>query len=228
MSRCWHQVRGGRKRLADDGGKRAVLRGEHEISRRAIAQGRPGCSACTCMLVCSSCHCANGTRDRGCGKHPVFPAPSGFGRDNDDAQLGRKMSRDRRRIFGRHPRLVRNCARGRGSSTPRLLGSITTASGILDPRLRGDDTGVRGRCLRSCWQRRRKKPTTTQPKAAARIRINPLSPYADLKLKRPSHIPPIFRRPARYCSADDLFSTHSGHPFGLDWSRPKKKSVGKT
>jgi hypothetical protein len=34
----------GRKRLADDGGKRAVLRGEHEASRQAIAQGRPGCS----------------------------------------------------------------------------------------------------------------------------------------------------------------------------------------
>src|SRR5215213_4308196 len=27
------------------------------------------------MLVCSFV-CANGTRDRGCSKHPVFPAPS--------------------------------------------------------------------------------------------------------------------------------------------------------
>src|SRR5689334_15084439 len=52
MSRCWHQVQERRKRLAGDGGKRAVLRGEHEASRKAIAQGRPGCSACTCMLVC--------------------------------------------------------------------------------------------------------------------------------------------------------------------------------
>src|SRR3954469_7834836 len=33
-----------------DGGKRAVLRGEHEISRKAIAQGRPECSRCP---VCS-------------------------------------------------------------------------------------------------------------------------------------------------------------------------------
>src|SRR3954469_16701636 len=33
-----------------DGGKRAVLRGEHEISRKAIAQGRPGCPRCP---VCS-------------------------------------------------------------------------------------------------------------------------------------------------------------------------------
>src|SRR5437764_5265323 len=28
-----------------------------------------------CMLVCSFV-CANRTRDRGCSKHPVFPAPS--------------------------------------------------------------------------------------------------------------------------------------------------------
>ncbi|MEH2527311.1 hypothetical protein V1288_005220 [Bradyrhizobium sp. AZCC 2176] len=36
-----------------------------------------------CMLVCSFV-CANRTRDRGCSKHPVFPAPS----DNE----GRKFS----------------------------------------------------------------------------------------------------------------------------------------
>ena len=41
------------KLLAGDGGKRAVLREEHEVSRKAIAQGRPGCSRCTCMLVCA-------------------------------------------------------------------------------------------------------------------------------------------------------------------------------
>ena len=28
-----------------------------------------------CMLVCTFV-CANRTRDRGCSKHPVFPAPS--------------------------------------------------------------------------------------------------------------------------------------------------------
>src|SRR3954466_5058063 len=48
MSRCWHYVGG--KCPADDGGKRAVLRGEHEVSRKAIAQGRPECSRCP---VCS-------------------------------------------------------------------------------------------------------------------------------------------------------------------------------
>src|SRR6266513_5869893 len=48
MSRCWHYVGG--KCPADNGGKRAVLREEHEVSRKAIAQGRPECSRCP---VCS-------------------------------------------------------------------------------------------------------------------------------------------------------------------------------
>src|SRR5205814_3204506 len=63
------------KLLGGDGGKRAVRRGEHEVSRKATAQGRPGCSACTCMLVCAF-SVRNCTRDRGCSVHPVFPAPS--------------------------------------------------------------------------------------------------------------------------------------------------------
>jgi hypothetical protein len=63
------------KLLGGDGGKRAVLRGEHEVSRKAIAQGRPECFQLPCMLVCIFSS-ANRTRDRGCSKHPVFPAPS--------------------------------------------------------------------------------------------------------------------------------------------------------
>ena len=42
------------KLLWDNGGKRAVLRGEHEVSRKAIAQGRPECSrcpVCSCALL---------------------------------------------------------------------------------------------------------------------------------------------------------------------------------
>src|SRR5215212_506209 len=62
-------------RSAGDGGKRAVLRGEHEVSRKAIAQGRPECSRCP-VCSCAVLFCANRTRDRGCSKHPVFPAPS--------------------------------------------------------------------------------------------------------------------------------------------------------
>ena len=53
------------------------LRGEHGISRKTTAQGMPECSGCSCMLVCASLriYC---TRDRGCSKHPAFPAPSDF------------------------------------------------------------------------------------------------------------------------------------------------------
>jgi hypothetical protein len=44
-------LRSGEARLLwNNGGKRAVLRGEHEVSRKAIAQGRPECSRCP---VCS-------------------------------------------------------------------------------------------------------------------------------------------------------------------------------
>ena len=51
-SRCWRQRTGGTA-SRDDGGKRAVLRGEHDISRKAIAQGRPDALRWTCMLVCA-------------------------------------------------------------------------------------------------------------------------------------------------------------------------------
>ena len=53
------------------------LRGEHGISRKTTAQGMPECSGCSCMLVCAflAHYC---TRDRGCSKHPAFPAPSCF------------------------------------------------------------------------------------------------------------------------------------------------------
>jgi len=47
-----------------------------------------------CMLVCSFV-CANRTRDRGCSKHPVFPAPSDFEEGKRDAKLGYIRPRDR-------------------------------------------------------------------------------------------------------------------------------------
>src|SRR5215216_7015234 len=50
-----------------------------------------------CMLVCSFV-CANRTRDRGCSKHPVFPAPSDWRGPNEDANLGRDAPRDRETI----------------------------------------------------------------------------------------------------------------------------------
>jgi hypothetical protein len=58
--------------------RRIRRRGERAISRKTIAQGMPECSDCTCMLVCAS-HTISCTRDRGCSKHPAFPAPSCLG-----------------------------------------------------------------------------------------------------------------------------------------------------
>jgi hypothetical protein len=61
--------------------RRIRRRGEHGISRKTIVQGMPGCSDCTCMLVCA-CYVHFCTRDRGCSKHPAFPAPSSYGRND--------------------------------------------------------------------------------------------------------------------------------------------------
>jgi hypothetical protein len=54
--------------------RRIRRRGEHGISRKTIAQGRrnaPTVPVCSCALAI-----VFGTRDRGCSKHPAFPAPS--------------------------------------------------------------------------------------------------------------------------------------------------------
>ena len=82
-ARGWRQVGGGlrsptgraNRQFAGDGGKTNSSPGERGISRKTIAQGMPECSDCTCMLVCAS-HTISCTRDRGCSKHPAFPAPS--------------------------------------------------------------------------------------------------------------------------------------------------------
>ena len=52
-----------------------------------------------CMPACSFLLAQNRTRDRGCSKHPVFPAPSDFDEGKEDANLGQFMSRDRERTF---------------------------------------------------------------------------------------------------------------------------------
>ena len=77
------------------------LRGEHGISRKAIAQGRPGVLRWTCMLVCSI-FCANRTRDRGCSAHPVFPAPSVF-RAGSCWQTSGAMRRENANAYPRRP-----------------------------------------------------------------------------------------------------------------------------
>src|SRR5436190_202885 len=59
----------------------AAHRGEHEVSRKAIARGKPGCLGCTCLIrvrcfpFCTRC----------CGRsqRPAFPAPSVRERDDE-------------------------------------------------------------------------------------------------------------------------------------------------
>jgi hypothetical protein len=63
------------------GARKAVPRGEREVSRQTIARGRPGCPGCTCsrLPVCSAhagCLRAPARGIYGCFRRPVFPAPS--------------------------------------------------------------------------------------------------------------------------------------------------------
>src|SRR5215203_526112 len=97
--RCWRYVGG--KCFADNGGKRAVLRGEHEVSRKAIAQGRPECSrcpVCSCAVllaqIAREIAGAASTRSSLC---PLFSR-----RANEDAKLGRITSREGASSFSRH------------------------------------------------------------------------------------------------------------------------------
>ena len=57
---------------------------------RREGRNAPPVPVCSCAFFV----CANRTRDRGCSKHPVFPAPSKFWRANEDANLGRSAPRE--------------------------------------------------------------------------------------------------------------------------------------
>jgi hypothetical protein len=108
--RRWRQVAWSYSR--GDGGKKAGHRGEHEISRQTIAQGRPDCFRFTCMLVCVFLMCIC-TRDRGCSAHPVFPAPSILVGADDFEKLGQVLSRERfssSRPPSRDPYSASSCA----------------------------------------------------------------------------------------------------------------------
>src|SRR5689334_11755032 len=87
---------------ADNGGKRAVLRGEHEVSCKAIAQGRPECSRCP---VCSCAVLAMRKIARetaGAASTRSSLRPLNSERANEDANLGQLMSRDREHTLSRH------------------------------------------------------------------------------------------------------------------------------
>jgi hypothetical protein len=54
-----------------------------------------------CMLVCSFVS-ANRTRDRGCSKHPVFPAPSLFSMRANEMQTSGDQRREIAKLYQRH------------------------------------------------------------------------------------------------------------------------------
>src|SRR5215211_5847784 len=95
--RCWRYVGG--KCFADNGGKRAVLREEHEVSRKAIAQGRPECSSCpVCSCAVLFAQIARGTAGAASTRSSLRPLYSK--RAKEDANLGRKCAaRSRKRVF---------------------------------------------------------------------------------------------------------------------------------
>jgi hypothetical protein len=140
----------------DDGGKTAVLREEHEVSRKAIAQGRPECSSCpVCSCAVLFAQIARGTA--GAASIRSSLRPLFFGRANEDAKLGRSAPRDREVIFNRHhprkrvtqysrdssdridrprrtgsPAPVRNCAQG-GGRRPGLCSADYEAASDRNP-----------------------------------------------------------------------------------------------
>ena len=78
--------------------------------------------ALPCMLVCMFLFAQNRTRDRGCSKHPVFPAPSIF----EEGQTKMQTSGDQRRENASSysiviVRLVRNCALRRAIQYSRAV-----------------------------------------------------------------------------------------------------------
>src|ERR1700751_5680359 len=76
---------------------KAVHRGEHEVSRKAIARGKPGCLGCTCQTRVQSL-LPNRTRRCGRSRRPAFPAPSIQGGSNELAQPGKFNPRERSRL----------------------------------------------------------------------------------------------------------------------------------
>jgi hypothetical protein len=65
--------------------KSAAHRGEHEVSRKAIARGKPGCLGCTCLIRVRLSTIAHGAA--GAVSARLSLRPPGW-RDNEMAALG--------------------------------------------------------------------------------------------------------------------------------------------
>ena len=91
------------KLLWDNGGKRAVLREEHEVSRKAIAQGRPECSRCpVCSCAVLFAQIARETAGAASTRSSLRPLTKRAGSSQTSGAI---TSRDRGLTFSRrHPR----------------------------------------------------------------------------------------------------------------------------
>jgi len=130
------------KALADDGGKKPGRRGEHVISRKAIARGVPGDSGVTCMLVCASTTThAHGTAGASGARHSLRPLlerarnywqTSGAGRgENADSRHCERSEAIQLSCFARQDGLLRRFA-PRNDGLPPL-----SSAKANDPRGRG-------------------------------------------------------------------------------------------
>ncbi len=99
-SRCWRQVLKKLTLLRGDGGKRAVLRGEHVISRKAIAQGMSDVLRCpVCSCAHSSVHIAHETAGAARIRHSLRPLTS---RAKSFQQTSGAMRRENAKAYPRH------------------------------------------------------------------------------------------------------------------------------
>src|SRR5206468_12619839 len=111
------------KLLGGDGGKRAVHRGELEVSRKAIAQGRPECSRCpVCSCARSCAQIARETAGAASTRSSLRPL---FRRGpNEDANLGRSAPRDREIVSGAVARMSEATSGDHSNTAPDIASLI--------------------------------------------------------------------------------------------------------
>ena len=151
------------KVFAGDGGKRAVLRGEHEASRKAIAQGRPGCSACTCMLVCKLLPMRRRHAGPRVREAPGLPCALNWTRAGRYLQTSGEIGREIATLYPRHcerseaiqcysirgkariTRCARNELKGRRSARRRVLrAAVDIVPGNIEHAGVGSSSDIRG------------------------------------------------------------------------------------
>src|SRR3954468_17387056 len=134
------------KLLAGDGGKRAVLREEHEVSCKAIAQGRPECSSCpVCSCALLFAQIARETAGAASTRSSLRPPSSGG--TNEDAKpraINAARSRSRMRMMGRAKRNPSRTNTGTDRyrfAPPILRDGMTRQDGHRAAVLKGEATG---------------------------------------------------------------------------------------